>query len=98
MQKAGEVSVAGHSLSPFGTELAFHLEREPWRPSKSCRQWSNVLPLILTSMWRWDGKEGKTRGKETKEEAGPVAQAWTGVGAVGGERGGWSILSIPSSS
>lgn len=37
-------------------------------------------------MWRLDGKEGKARGRETSKEAGPIAQAWTRVVAVGMHR------------
>lgn len=40
-------------------------------------------------MWRLDGEEGKTRGRESNEEAGPIVQAWTRVAAVGVERNGW---------
>lgn len=64
-------------------EVAFYLESNG-KPSKSYRQlWSHVQSPRLTSVWRLDGEEGKTRGRENNEEA------WTRVAAVGVERSRW---------
>lgn len=73
---------AAKSLEEPLKEVAFYLENDG-KPSESYRQlWSHVQSHRLTSVWRLDAEEGKTREQENNE-------VWTRVAAVGVERSGW---------